>query len=641
MKTRLPKTLLVALMAAASYTAQAGYYQIGATFGTDLSDGTYKAEDIPCTFGRYAPTAKDGDCTLTIDGWVDNSIYVREGKVIVKDNDLTLSGYREMGGNGYVAMTVSGKNPELEVNGATLTLWAWSSAFHVGGLDGSGSLVVKNGGKFINEAGFSTWIGYSSHEEKEIGSIGFMNGHATTETTTGDVTKTTDRYKGTYYSGSSNPEFTFGRGSVLVTGNSYMNAGGMGALYIAEGVLTVEDNSKLESGNNPMHGVHVAEWGYKEGSTSVVNVTKNSEILMHQHLMTSSNSPDAKTFITVDDSTFTVKLGLYLSTVPEVANTYSELILKNGSTGDFGEVYAGAGSSVEGEGLAYIGIDKTSQLITSKIKANRGSQFDNKGDVKVGTLLLNGGSFDNYGTITADSVSLNSGVLNNAGTLNVKAQLEIAKAATLNCLAGSTISGVMPTGCTYAFTLSAKNLSVAGTTLAAGTEYSTSAPLTLKLAASENLYAGKYMLLDATQGIQTNRAATPAEVESVTGLGAKKEDIVWEDSILYYYLGENLVVAHDPLADAVQAANWGVYKSSQAFSSLLWAPRSNAVVVKNIEKPTADGKGSIMTTEVEGRTLAWGSVYSSFSRNSSSGVFAGAEYSIVGGAIGVERQFAR
>jgi len=156
--------------------------------------------------------------------------------------------------------------------------------------------------------------------------------------------------------------------------------------------------------------------------------------------------------------------------------------------------------------------------------------------------------------------------------------------------------------------------------------------VTLVINGAENMAAG-------TKFILVNDDSLAEGIDKVTVLGTEA-DITSDGTNTIITLLEEVYLGHDPLADAVQAANWGVYKSSQAFSSLLWAPRSNAVVVKNIEKPTADGKGSIMTTEVEGRTLAWGSVYSSFSRNSSSGAFAGAEYSIVGGAIGVERQFA-
>lgn len=144
--------------------------------------------------------------------------------------------------------------------------------------------------------------------------------------------------------------------------------------------------------------------------------------------------------------------------------------------------------------------------------------------------------------------------------------------------------------------------------------------ITLNLNFKQNLRAGRYSLLLADDGIWT-----PDEV-TVSGVDGNVGELIWKDGVLYFSLSENLVVVHDPLADAVQAASWGVYKSSQAFTSLLWGARPNTVVLKS-------------PAEIEGSTLAWGSVYTSFSRISSSGNFSGAEYNIYGGAIGAEHQF--
>ncbi|MBQ3218778.1 MAG: hypothetical protein IJB33_07900 [Akkermansia sp.] len=58
MKTRLPKTLLVALMAAASYSAQAGYITIGGVIGVD-----------PLTGNPITATIKPSD-TCIITGYI-------------------------------------------------------------------------------------------------------------------------------------------------------------------------------------------------------------------------------------------------------------------------------------------------------------------------------------------------------------------------------------------------------------------------------------------------------------------------------------------------------------------------------------------------------------------------------------------
>jgi autotransporter-associated beta strand protein len=60
------------------------------------------------------------------------------------------------------------------------------------------------------------------------------------------------------------------------------------------------------------------------------------------------------------------------------------------------------------------------------------------------------------------------------------------------------------------------------------------------LASNTNLEVGKYMLIDARDGSLANRDATQAVVDSVTGLGAQPEDIVWEDGVLYVEQGKSI-----------------------------------------------------------------------------------------------------
>lgn len=72
------------------------------------------------------------------------------------------------------------------------------------------------------------------------------------------------------------------------------------------------------------------------------------------------------------------------------------------------------------------------------------------------------------------------------------------------------------------------------------------------------------------------------------------------------------------------AANWGVFKSTQAFMGTLKGPRSGVNCVKL-------GKKGI---EHRQHTLAWSSVYAHDSRIGGNG----ADYSVYGGAVGVERE---
>lgn len=106
---------------------------------------------------------------------------------------------------------------------------------------------------------------------------------------------------------------------------------------------------------------------------------------------------------------------------------------------------------------------------------------------------------------------------------------------------------------------------------------------------------------------------------SVTGLTQSLSDLRWDGNILYLlYQGKD--------AQSAMAANWGVFKSSQAFVSTLWGSRSNAVQL--MAEPTYAGVTAI----------AWASVYGSASRISNQGSATGANYSIYGAAVGAEFQ---
>lgn len=619
--------LLMAVLTAMSVgTSYAGYYQIGATFGSD-EDTTIAPTDVPVTAGKYAPTAKDGTGTVSIttSGTIDNSLYIREGTLVLTGagNEIKLQGNQSMtNGNGFIPLSVAGKDSTLLVDGTRLDIHSWGASLVVGGIDGSGTIVLDNKAEIDNWNGFSCFIGYPGYiGTTDVNSLGFVNMHASTATTTGSIANVADRYEGNYYQGSNGYDRLFGRGEVIVKGGSYFNMGSIGALYMAEGSLIIDEASKVEAGTKPGYNdMHISILGRMSGGTSVVEVKGESTLYIRAGLCT-GYSHKTGSVITVDNSTFevdgTTSLGYYTFD-DTVTGAYTNVILKNGAEAILDTVLVSCAGN------------------EAKVNVGTGTTLSAKS-----LQMYEGAEINNSGTMNVDSLGMSAGVLNNSGVLNVKAQLDMAKAATLNCMQGSSISGVMPVGCTYSFTLSEQNMTEAVTSLAAGTTYSTTAPLTITLAAGGNLSVGKYMLIDATEGTETanTRATTAAAVESVTGLGATADDIYWENGILYLNL-ENaitLVTPRNPLADAVQAANWGVFKSSQAFTGVLWDSHTNAAVID--ATPVAGGKNGLQPA-VTAQTIAWGTAYSRFSRQSSSGAFGGAEYSIYGAAIGVERQYA-
>ena len=676
MKTRLPKALVLALMSASSVaTVQAkGVYAPGQIIGVDSNGqsitATVTPEEISAgnTLTVHAPNAKDGDGVLTVsvtaNSGINNAVNVREGTLYVKGestgstlNCLTITPYFEgvNYGGAPTTVNVAGKDAVMVVDKVQIYNGVYS-AMCVGGPDGSGTLVVQNGAHFDNSNGSTLFIGYPGYlgatTDEEIG---WGNGHATTAGVNDDASDLSNRYVGTYYTGSNGLSTKFGKGAVTVKGNSKLTTAYQ--LVMSEGVLNVEEQSSVI--------ISPGEWGacylgYANGSTSEVNIKSGSKLDLFATKAYFGYGDKSAVTINIDgegsqlnDHLGEATTGVRLGWRDGVAIT-TRLNVTN--KGELNVANLAAGTAA-GNNDVKITIDSQSSYTGKNLTMKNGATLDtagassvdntmleggaivNSGDWSSKSLSQSGGKIDNTGTVDVEELSLTSGVFNNAGTLNVKSQLNMSTAATLNFMAGSTISGQLPTGCTYSFTLSAENLAQANTVLAQGTTYSTSAALTIALASNTNLEVGKYMLIDARDGSLTNRDATQAVVDSVTGLGAQAEDIVWEDGVLYLYLNEAYtapLLARNPLADAIQAANWGVFKSSQAFVGTLWGPRDNAVV---LGAPVPGGKAGLKPTAAAAQTIAWGSVYSSYTHQGGSGSFGGANYSIYGAAIGAERQY--
>lgn len=210
----------------------------------------------------------------------------------------------------------------------------------------------------------------------------------------------------------------------------------------------------------------------------------------------------------------------------------------------------------------------------------------------------------------------------------------------------------------HSFTLNAGNMSKAALTLGSGASIIV-APgdaITLTILSDGPLAAGKYMIIDGSAIGTTGkgRATTvPGTVDlsgwsagtvTVEGDVAGFDDLVWdeENNILYLVLTETVVpvvvTEPHPSIDAAVLSGWGVFQSTQAFTSTLWGPRSNAVELA--PTTTTDAKGRVIGTEpaaAKGRTIAWGTAYAHDSRIGS----VGADYSVYGAAIGTEYRFAK
>ncbi|MDO5464759.1 MAG: autotransporter domain-containing protein [Akkermansia sp.] len=150
--------------------------------------------------------------------------------------------------------------------------------------------------------------------------------------------------------------------------------------------------------------------------------------------------------------------------------------------------------------------------------------------------------------------------------------------------------------------------------------------LTLNIQSSGRLRSGKYMV--ASVDSLSRGRATDIDVPegwnagnvTVTGI-AGFDDLTWEGTTLY--------LTYESLyAQAAVAANWGVFKSSQAFTGTLSGKHGNAI---SLDK--TDGKRALTAVRTA-ENVAWGTVYGQGGRIS--GV--GADYSLYGAAIGAEHR---
>lgn len=155
----------------------------------------------------------------------------------------------------------------------------------------------------------------------------------------------------------------------------------------------------------------------------------------------------------------------------------------------------------------------------------------------------------------------------------------------------------------HSIILSQKNLSEAALTCASA---EITDQITLNIGFEGTLVSGQYKIIASDSPVQ----GWSEDKVTLTGI-AGFEDLTWSGNTLYF-------VYRSIDMDAMTTANWGVFKSSQAFTNTLWTPRA---AESSIDLPGAKN------------CRAWGSLYGHSSRIGSNG----ADYSLQGGAIGMEK----
>lgn len=177
------------------------------------------------------------------------------------------------------------------------------------------------------------------------------------------------------------------------------------------------------------------------------------------------------------------------------------------------------------------------------------------------------------------------------------------------------------------YRIASSNLTNAATKLGSNATVDINGPISVNIIKAENLRSGRYMLIDATSAVVDT---TNWDIDYVSISGADFYDLTWQDNILYFvYKGAEV--------ESILNNNWGVFKSSQAFTGTLWGNRTNACVLSpTVQLPCIDGKGDCISAAAPtGATLVWGTAYGQSARIEG----AGADYSLYGGAMGIEHHF--
>lgn len=249
----------------------------------------------------------------------------------------------------------------------------------------------------------------------------------------------------------------------------------------------------------------------------------------------------------------------------------------------------------------------------------------------VSGIGINGAALNEKSTSTLYVGTSSKAYTGSVGSIDGFSHVVVNKGSSLKMSAGNVFAIKNQT-----ITLSSANLNTAaliGDSAVVGDD-----GLALTLLSDGSLGSGKYKVVEIVDGKTRATSNGPegwtADNVSVDGI-ATYHDMDWDGSTLYLTLKE----AH---IDAAVVSNWGIFKSSQAFTGTLWGNRSNAVVL-GASAPAAgvqDGKLPVCSAEPtssNAQTLAWGTVYGQSGRISGDG----ADYSLYGAAIGTERQFGR
>lgn len=353
-------------------------------------------------------------------------------------------------------------------------------------------------------------------------------------------------------------------------------------------------NITIDNGAEVTGDIYSGSWGYSNGAHSADSYVGSTSITIKGDdtrvggniyaggQKTTSASADVKGGTYVEIAGGTVEGNVYGGGKGGTVEGDTKVVLSGGTVK--GDVYgAGINDTVNGNTV----IELLSGNVEGSVHAG-GQGTSTRAEGKTSTLLVGNATTEYTGSV---------------GNIEGFNEIIVATGSSLKVENGNIFTVKEQT-----ITLSEQNLSQAALT---GTNAKIEDSITLNIYAAKKLESGQYMIISTTEGVE----GWSKDSVTINGI-ADYSTLEWVGNVLYYVNRGNNV-------DALATANWGVFKSSQAFTSMLWAPRTNSVTLAMDNKGAAPKARSV-----------WADVYTHNSRIGSNG----ADYTIYGCAIGAEQK---
>ena len=654
MKTRLPKALLVAVLAsAAAMTANANSTTKVMTpidiiqVDTDqTADQTIYNQLQTANTATYNAVVKDGNSTLTIEDAgnlnMSATFIAREGETIVKGNTTITNTV-----TGAPMLMVGGLNASLVVDGATVTTnsidgkKSWVSAIIVGGRDGDGTLKLTGGATVRNNHGL--FAGGQSRDANYTNKGSWLHNCGSYATSQEDIL-----YRNSHKDGEGNtiyPNFedTFSwtsggferrtsKATIIVEDRSKLLVGYGLNLGNVDLLITGKD-TVVEEGHQAIHGSdgEFSDYANRLGDTvyggTTVTVENGATWTMHNNLWvsfyggTDDNDFNGDTKITVGKDGVMNSLR-ETSFGGESYGAKTEFTVRDGGTANITNLTAGFQDIAEAnkygaskyddkrtDNIATMTIEQGGKYTGSALNLNNASELTNEGSIVLtdGQMVSEAGfNGANAGAPieVASQLNVNGGKLINYGSISAD-EINISAGELTN---SGTIAGdiFMDGG---VFTME-DDAVAAGLTATSGT-INLSGNVTFTGAVS----LGSVVAADPALALLSG-----SESDTLTVYIAKDTNIVLDDSILsvdgqQFVVGENTEIIVDlgnvayaegtPLFTLTGSNGTQLTNTAAALEdkmTVTWKDENGAT--QSVSGATADMSGSITTNAVPEPTTA-------------------------------------